>query len=824
MPSRLRPIALCAVLSIACSPNVPPGGGEPSAKGLGEVCDGSTPCRTGLKCDPDALVCVGSMSAADGAACLIGPECQSGYCAPNLRKGQCAPAGMLPRGAVCKVDGECATGLKCSFDGETLFPRCVPAGAFDQGHACTSPRECAQGLYCLAGTCQLVPLPPDAGYPPVIPTPSLQWRGGTCPAEKKTGLTALFELPRDSDPEEVKQDFFRLPFPNDAARGTDGAVDFTRFPKDPNPPFGFDLLGRYLEVVKGEPFSNYPTVLFRFDGPVKFSGFTVSGAQPQTRLVELTPGARFGAKHGVFYEVSGGRNRYVCPNWFGLRPYTSDALLPGTFAVVLLKGIKAEDDDSDVQSAPDFQALLDTSTPTDAKLAAAWPAYAPLRAYLAMEGIAPTSVLVASVFTVGDGTRLMTALAATAATGPLPLADPWVKCGSGAPSPCPDVAGARACGSSADFDEWHTLIDLPIFQQGTAPYMSPDAGGDIDPDAGVVRHEKVCAALTTPKGAAPPGGWPVVLYAHGTGGSFRSHASDGSGAALARVDLDGGTADGGALPGGYAVLGFDQVGHGPRRGARTDLSPEDIVFNFANPASARGTMAQGATDLLGVARLVKALDAADAGLPALDSSRLTFWGHSQGATEGAMFLANDRSVEGALLSGASASVTDALLSKRAPIDIADSMWIALGESAPTDVDLFHPVLTLLQGWTDPVDPINFARNVVVVPAVGATAAHPRHLLQIWGKGDTFTARPVQNIFALAAGLAFVGPKVDETDLSPVTEAFANVAGHTAAMRQYDPMGAYDGHFVVFQDPGARRDAVRFLVRSASGDAPRVPEP
>lgn len=813
MPARPSIAALCAVLAIACNPNIPPGGGGDANQGLGETCSDGDRCRAGLACDDATQICVGGRSIADGQACGIGPECESGYCAPNGRRGLCAAAGAVPKGSACQGDGQCAAGLKCSFDGQSLFPLCVDAGGKDTGADCASPRECAQGLFCQAGKCALVPvsaiMAPN-GYPPFIPDPALAWQGATCPAEKTTGVSALFELPRDGDADAVKQDFFRLPFPNDAAaRLSDGSLDFSRFPKDPAPPFGFDPLGRYLEVLKTEPFGNYPTVTFRFDGTVRFGSFNANGPNPQTRLVDLTSGPRFGQRRGLFYQLSGRRNRYVCPNSFAVRPFTGDALLPGTWAVMLLKGVKAGDD-TDVASSPDFQALLGPAVPADPKLAAAYPAYAPLRAYLGMQGIAPADVLVASVFTVSDGQRLMKQLAGAVAAEPVPAAEAWVKCGSGAASPC-----AMSCPAPAGFDEWHTRIELPIFQQGTTPYLTPDAGGNIGPDAGVVRREQVCAALTAPKGAAPAGGWPLVLYAHGTGGSFRSHAGDGAALALAAVVVDGGTTrDGGALPGGYAVLGFDQVGHGARRGARTDVSPDDIVFNFANPASARGTMAQGSADLLGVARLAKVLDATDAGLPPLDRSRLVFWGHSQGATEGAMFLAMDRSIEGAVLSGASASLMNALLSKRAPVNIADSMWIALGEARPDDVDLFHPVLSLLQTWTDPVDPINFARDVPV----------GRHVLQIWGKADTFTAQPVQNAFALGAGLALVGPKVDDTELAAVPSVAGNAVGKTAAVRQYDPAGAYDGHFVVFQDPTARADAVRFLVRAAAGAVPRVPEP
>jgi hypothetical protein len=111
-----------------------------------------------------------------------------------------------------------------------------------------------------------------------------------------------------------------------------------------------------------------------------------------------------------------------------------------------------------------------------------------------------------------------------------------------------------------------------------------------------------------------------------------------------------------------------------------------------------------------------------------------------------------------------------------------------------------------------------------VPAEGTAPEHRRHVLQLWGKADTFTAQPVQNVFALGAGLTLVGQNLDMADLNPAMSATMNVAGKTAAVRMFDPAGAYDGHFVVFQDAAARHEAVHFLVRAAAGFAPVVPAP
>src|SRR5439155_1044339 len=90
--------------------------------------------------------------------------------------------------------------------------------------------------------------------------------------------------------------------------------------------------------------------------------------------------------------------------------------------------------------------------------------------------------------------------------------------------------GGGPVARSSDFDELHALVKLPIFQAGTAPYLTPADGGAISMDAGaakVARTEDVCLSLSVPKGAAPAGGWPTVVFAHGTGGSFRSHILDG---------------------------------------------------------------------------------------------------------------------------------------------------------------------------------------------------------------------------------------------------------------------------------------------------------
>lgn len=820
---RLAPVALAA-LALACSTTNPPSPNQPKGGGLGEACSTAAPCRQGLACAAGTQVCVGAATAAVGARCTIGAECQSGSCGPNGARGACVASGAGAQGTGCAGDADCAAGLRCTFDGETLFARCLPSGTADVGAACTKDPDCAQALYCRSGQCVSQPLEASAapkGFPPYYPSSSPGWAGADCPPLGTGAPTAMWSVPRPSDGPSLANDFYRLPYPNDAHRDAQGRIDFSRHPKDPSPPFGFDLLGRYLEKLATEPFSNSPSVVFRFDAALDFASLSGGGPQGRARYVDLTPGDRQDRALGLFYFLSGSRNRYVCGPWLSVRPPSGSPLAEGTYAVYLLQGL-TDANGLEAKPSADLQAVLADAMPADAALQRAWSLYAPLRAHLARKGVPASQVLTASLFSVGDPQRLMRPLAQAVAQAPMPTAEAWVKCGSG-PSPCtaggPDGGLERACGTAATFDEWHTRLTLPIFQEGTAPHLTPEMGGGISASTTPVRTEQVCAALTVPKGQSPDGGWPVVLYAHGTGGSYRSHADDGAGQSLALAALPNVFG-----PQGIATLGFDQVGHGPRRGGRPEVSPDDVVYNFANPASARGTSAQGAADLHAVRRWL-ATQTGTGEVP-LDGNRVALWGHSQGATAGTLFLAGDRTVNGALLSGASASLVDSLTSKQSPKDIAGGLWLAVSESSPAAVSEFHPVLGLLQSWSDVVDPLHFARPAVVTPAAGADPGFARHLFQVWGKGDTFTAQPVQLAFARAGGLRFVGPKVDEANLTEEQSASGNLTQPrtvTAAMRQYAPQG-YDGHFVVYRHETARRDATRFLQRVLRGEVPTIPEP
>jgi hypothetical protein len=767
-------------------------GGEGGIVGrsVGQRCDDGGLCRPGLACT--AGVCQPGHASADGAACVISAECKDGlYCGPART---CVAAGAGVAGTSCTSDGDCKSGLRCNLVG--LDAQCQPEGTNDVGGMCKLSGDCFGGLLCAANMCA----PPPPGGPPPLGIPS--FKGVAC--EDETGpVTAHFSVPRGAG----DKDYFRLPFPNDIHMKA-GKLDLTGFPTPGADLLGYDLIdrwARYLELT-GTGWSAYPTITFRFSGEIDFGSLKTNAA---TKWVDITPGE--GAELGHSWSGGTGRTAYVCPNAVSFRPPTGGALKPGhTYAVLITNGAKAKGG-GPIAVAPDLTAVLGASDPGGA-LSAAWTAYTPLRTWATSKSFATSSLVDAAVFTVGKHDDIAKKLAPAVLAAPAPTATGWVKCGGGAVSPCTQ----GACPAAADpaFDELHALVTLPNFQKGTLPYNAPADGGDLVLDGtGQPTPQgslSVCLALTVPKTTMPAGGWPLVVYAHGTGGSFRSHVTEGVAGRLANVD---GTTQ-------MAVLGIDQVAHGTRRGTST-AAPQNLFFNFTNPSAARGNVLQGAADQMALVRFAKTLSLPAATSPTgadIAVGNIAFWGHSQGATEGAIAMPYTENVTGAVFSGVGASLIDSLLTKKNPVNISAIVPVVLSES-PANVGAAHPALGMLQNAIDPADPLDHAAAII------GTGPLAKHVFVPYGQGDTYATPITQLTYVVAAGLGVAAPPASVAmpdDLMSPSSAVpfgGNAAGNlTAVVRQYAPNG-YDGHFVVFKDAVGKVDADRFLADAVGGGVP-----
>jgi hypothetical protein len=753
-----------------------------------------------------------------GTACAVSDGCGPGeYCGPSR---SCTAAGTGVAGAPCASDAACTSGLRCNLVG--FAAECQAEGSGRIGGACATSVDCLAGLGCTtsgggdaaaAPSCQSLPAS-DGALALGVPA----WTGATC-VDVPGPTQAYFRVPRGTG----DGDFYRLPFPNDV-RSTGGKLDLSGHPTPGASLLGYDLVQRYLDdlTATADGFSAYPTVLFRFSAAIDQTG-TLKGANAIQLLDVTQPMAP--VPLGFTWSSSSARNAYLCDNWVGVRPALGQPLTPGHTYAVLLASSVLDATLEPIAPPSDLTALLAPTSPSDPALAAQWPKYQVLRDWAKAAGVATASILDATVFTVGHPNAIGPKLAAAVTAAAAPVATGWIRCGD-APSPCPQATGDRACGAvDPAFDELHALVTLPIFQQGTEPYSTPADGGDFArmPDGTpiVQRTESVCMALTVPKAAPmPAGGWPLLVYAHGTGGSFRSAITEGVAAREASIaDGKGGFAH-------VAVLGIDQVEHGTRRGAST-ASPDDLFYNFANPRAARGNPLQGAADQMALVRFASVLDLAAATSPThaeIKAGPIAFWGHSQGATAGAIAMPYVSGVLGAVLSGEGASLIDALLGKKNPVDIADALPTALED---VSVDEYHPVLALLQNDLDPADPLNHAAALVVQPLTVATT---KNVFQPFGVGDTYAPPATERTFAAAAQLAEIAPPAGMTAPPLASTPLPAPSGQnatklgvirTAAVRQYVAGATYDGHFVAYDNASATADVDHFIADCLAGQAPNV---
>ena len=790
-------LCLSAVLTLVFLAGCPKGD-DAAADDTPTDCTGNADCPDGEVCAANRCVVEGSIGL--GGMCSASRDCSTGlYCAST---GVCSPAGTGGEGDPCSSGAECTKDLVCELYG--FGGTCVPAGTADLGETCESNADCIAGLACGPGG--LCTRAVDA-YPP--------FTGVMCPSDAPP-FKVFFEVPR---PGVGLTDFFKLPFPNDARVNEDGTLNLDDFPRPGPSILGVDIVDLYADALAEDfdGFSSVANVTFRFSKEFDFDTIGDNGAN--VHFIDITDplGPDFGDDRGRSFSYSTGAGLYECQHTFDVAPQRHDALLPGhTYAVYLSSAIRSTAGEVPVLDA-DLAAVLGDAEPGDATLARVWNQYANFRTYLAQNTMTAADIAGVTVFTVQDTTDKMLRLAAHVEAGALPALSDLTLCDGSTPSPC-EIPGDtdRVCGdSSGQFWEIHGRMSVPNYQQGTLPYDFPAMGGQIDYDGSgtpiVAGTLDVCFALTVPKSAAPGGGWPLVVYAHGTGGSFKAAATNGVARELSI-----------ATP-AMATLTFDGVGHGERRGAST-RDPDGLVFNVVNPRAARDNHLQGGVDVIQALRVaqVAPFTVGAAGSIDFDDTRVFYFGHSQGANVGIPAIAATDLASAVVLSGAGSYLSEGILSKTSPVNAKDALSLVIGETLGNG----HPIMTIWQTFFDRIDPVNFDPLIVIRPPPGIAS---KHVFMPWGQDDTYSPESTMNITARAMRLHLAEPVVESitgltTVARPVSENRNGGDGvaRTAACFQYASDGSYDGHFVSTRNPDAVTDWVDFLTSAAATGTPSVP--
>jgi predicted esterase len=608
-------------------------------------------------------------------------------------------------------------------------------------------------------------------------------------------VTALFELPRA----EPFPEFYALPFPNDLRLRADGTVDLDQHARQS--PFISGLIDVFGRKTHG--FGTNAAIYVRFSGEIDPATLPAGAAASRDLVASVylvdvdARSPERGHRTPLLFRFQAQPAQTIGPNWLGCLPYPGFPLRPATtYALVVTDRLRAAGGGRVGRSA-DLEAIFSGSG-GDAAVARAREVYAPLLAWLD-DPESPDDredVVSATVFTTQDPTSLMGR--AREVVRALPE---------------PEASGLTPTFTTALYRAYQGTYSSPNFQTGEPPYTT---GGEIVVDESgapiVQRMETLRFAVSVPRTLPPPaGGWPIVLYAHGTGGDYQSFLADGTATRMAAE--------------GLATISIDQVLHGPRDPSGTP--PGYSFFNFQNPIAGRDNVRQAGIDNFQLVRLASRLVIEDgATLHRFDERKITFMGHSQGGLTGPPFLAYEPAVGATVLSGAGGLIYIALLYKTQPDDV-DIPGLVQAFLRDHPLSEHNNVLALMQMFLEPADPMNYAPLLLRAPVPGVGA---KHVYQSEGLVDNYA--PIAGIEALgiAIGLSPVAPLLQPVEgfglrgLAPLAAPVSsNTGDRTGVFVQYAASAGRDGHFVIFNDETAQRQHARFLGSLAqTGTATLVP--
>jgi hypothetical protein len=589
--------------------------------------------------------------------------------------------------------------------------------------------------------------------------------------------------------------YFDGPWPDDR-RLVDGKVPTRRFPRPGNGSLILNMIETGDGVVSGWGVSSPAFV--PFDGPIDVGTLPatpndaeLAGASVFITAVDPTSPA-YGKRHPVDFNFYEQPTLYLKGNVLAVRPYPGLPLEPKTTYAVVVTRALLDTAGHPVGSEHDFWNVLHGKAKD--------PYYDPLFPALKTLGVNVDDVVGAFLFTtqpILDET--------------LVLRD-WLEAQT-----APSLDHAKVTDDSKPgFTVFEGTYKAPNMQHGSVPFSL--VGGDFQFDASGVPVpgyvEDMRVSVCVPRGPVPAGGFPVVLYSHGTGGDYLSVVGDTC-ADLASV--------------GIASVGIDQVFHGPRGGTGGGcfgMSVELCFFNPVNVVAGRNNARQAALDNLTLRKMLAALTipkSLDPGLRDLTfaADQVGFFGHSQGGLSGALYTAFDTHLKASLLSGAGGNLTTTVLVRKDPFDVralAEGPLI-LGIDGKESLDPFHPAMAFIQALGDMADPSSYGRYYVKRPQ-GA----PKHLYLTNGLLDPYTSAFTADVLAASASVPQTNPigqlsiPAGIAGLTPVdTPTQDNLASDdgrtvTAVFRQFPGQG----HFPVFYDATARKQWRAFFDAALHG--------
>ncbi|MGB6059809.1 MAG: hypothetical protein WBF71_16255 [Microthrixaceae bacterium] len=611
----------------------------------------------------------------------------------------------------------------------------------------------------------------------------------------------------DMDPA-MSGGFFSLPWPNDIRRSPDGSLDLEGLP-------GVDLLpgevpstlrtmfpalvegmGRSLHGFGVNTATYFASQLQLSPGSLPSPSATL-GPRPSIVLLDLDhPGERIPVI--ADFQITGDRNRPN--NLLTVLPYPGHPLQESTrYAVALTPGLITLSGQALAPSQLIGQ-LDQPWSPSTGVDAATWTALRQqrddVRAALTAETTWQASDLVAfTVFTTQDVRGDMQAVSDAVDASPAPTLNVTYQ---GACTTDYRAGGTQTAALSG-------TLELTRWQNGTYPYY--DGGGEIviGSEGRAVPQGSFAAQFTArvPCGTMPAGGWPLLTFIDGTGGTFDLNSTTlpltYQGYLIAEIAPLYGAGRGITLTPLMTQLGITTI-----QGAS-----QFTFYNFLNPAAARSNTIQQVGENLQLLDAFRSLaidgsSLGTTGLVTTDPDRQVIAGQSQGAQTLPMVAAMRPSISGVLSSAGSGGLYHALAHNP-----GNRLMLGQLTGDAQVLDELNPIVQVSQTMLEGGDGINYPNTT--------------NYLNYAGRDDICVPFETSRHFAGATGLpvhyasaptsAYGDIAVDPPTLGSLPVQ-GNVGGRTRASLELP-----GGHYVAYDQTGI---TAGYLSALASGLTPTIP--
>lgn len=647
-----------------------------------------------------------------------------------------------------------------------------------------------------------------------------------------TPSTSIFTVPERLD-DLSEETFFDHPWPSDL-RLLHGKAHIQGYYN----PKAVPIVGQYIDSIDGrlDGFSPAAAGYLRFNGPLDPESFPAdpkAGLDPaaSVQLIDVDPDSpEHGQRKLVSLYFRAEEGVYWLPNTLAFMPTPGFPLRPNTrYAFVVTNKVRSADG-GPVLRDPVLDEVL-AVRPLSERSREARAVFAGAITEVEKAGVPRSSIVHFTAFTTNDPTTELFQVAdhvKKSVPAPTVLPESW------------ELAGSRPT-----YDTYRGLYGpSPNYQAGKLPFSNYGDGGGFhfeDGEPKVVDLFSLRFSLSVPKQdkcPMPEGGYPIALYAHGTGGYYESYIADGTARELAQRCI--------------ASMGVDQIFHGTRPGAPTvddEGSVQILFFNVENPVAARTNPRQGAIDEVQRARLFTETKIE---IPQtvsyvgtkirFDPTKLLYFGHSQGGLSGPLFLASDPAARGGVLSGSSAIFAIALTEKTKPSpsvkSLVSTVFLSLSPDEASEINLFHPAISLAQSIVDVTDTLHYGRYLLLEPREGFSpkSIYMTEGINPDGVGDSYSPPRGIEAHSITVGLplqlpgqypivesAWGGPQPITVPPEGLTGNLANGLA-SGVLAQWPISPGDDGHFVVFDQPAATDQAAEFMKNLAADPKGKVPAP